>query len=156
MAVGQAEGEPEDPRHGGGKVRGGRRPTRGQWLRAACVRSALDLSRLEAHDPVADTLDTGGHITVSDLDLVMATDPAKQTRQTRGLYHHKRLKSIGCGWCVYASDSSESPSTNEFSLDTALCPRCVWCVRGSFLQVGAFTGHRLQAQQSLPLRFRDF
>ena len=97
MAVGQAEGEPEDPRDGGGKVRGGRRPARGQWLWAACVRSALDLSRLEAHDPVADTLDTGGHITVSVLDLVMATDPAKQTRQTRGLCHHKRLRSIGLG-----------------------------------------------------------
>ena len=154
--MGQEKEGSEDPSHGGGEVRGGRRPARGQWLRAAGMRPAPDLSRPEAHDPVVDTLDTGGHITVSVLDSVMATDPAKQTRQTRGLCHHKRLKSIGCGWCVYAFDSSESPSTNEFSLDTALCPRCVWCVRGSFLQVGAFTGHRLQAQQSLPLRFRDF
>ena len=97
--MGQAEGGSEDPSYGGGEVRGGRRPARGQWLRAAGLRSALDLSGFEAHDPVADTLDTGGHITVSDLDLVMATDPAKQTRQTRGLYHHKRLKSIGV-WVV--------------------------------------------------------
>ena len=83
--MGQAEGGSEDPSYGGGEVRGGRRPARGQWLRAAGVRSAPDLSRPEAHDPVADTLDTGRHITVSALNPVMATDPAKQTRQTQGV-----------------------------------------------------------------------
>ena len=123
--MGQAEGGSEDSSHGGGEVRGGRRPARGQWLRAAGVRPAPDLSRLEAHDPVADTLDTGGHITVSVLDSAMATDLVKQTQQTRGRHHHKTLKSIGCGWCVYAFDSSESLSITEFSLDTAPCLRGV-------------------------------
>ena len=125
VAIGKAEGGSEDSSHGGGEVRGGRRPARGQWLRAAGLRSALDLSRFEAHDPVADTLDTGGHITVSVLDSVMATDLVKQTQQTRGRHHHKRLKSIGCGWCVYESDSSKSPPTTEFSVDTAPCLRGV-------------------------------
>ena len=95
--MGQDKGGSEDSSHGGGEIRGGRRPARGQWLWAAGVRSAPDLSRPEAHDPVVDTLDTGGHITVSVLDSVMATDSAKQTRQTLGLCHHKRLKSIEFG-----------------------------------------------------------
>ena len=89
------------------------------------MHSALDLSRLEAHDPVVETLDTGGHITVSDLDSVMATDPAKQTRQTQGRHHHKTMKSIGGGWRVYASDSSGSISATEFFPDTAPCLRGV-------------------------------
>ena len=90
--MGQAEGGSEDPSYGGGEVRGGRRPARGQWLWAAGVRPAPDLSRLEAHDPVADTLDTGRHITVSARNPVMPTNPAKQTRQTQGWHPRKNAE----------------------------------------------------------------
>ena len=90
--MGQAEGGAEDPSHGGGEVRGGRRPARGQWLRAAGMRPAPDLSRPEAHDPVADTLDTGRHITVSALNPAMAIDSAKQTRRTHGWHPRKNAE----------------------------------------------------------------
>ena len=124
--MGQAEGGAEDPSHGGGEVRGGRRPARGQWLWAAGVRPAPDLSRPEAHDSVADTLDTGRHITVSALNPVMANDYAKKPRQTQEVPPPQtRRNRLGVGGCVYVPDSLGSVALVDPLPDTTPCLSCV-------------------------------